>query len=312
MEQSLSRRLEAMDRRLNGLLRKAALVAVTLAAMALALVLLPYCWPFVLAFVFSRMLEPFVRVTAKGRIRLGRKAAAALGVLLLFGVAGALATVLVTRLTRELVRALPQAAAWVGEAAVPWLRGLYDQVRAALPDLLPDVMDNALTSLAQSAVGWAASLSAALTSGAFSTAASIPHALLSTVLLVMGTYYMTADRARIAAFFHRTFPGGLMKRGKLVSARLWKAGAQPVNGIAGRDAVFDDRPGSLPRALWAADRAGYRRGGRAAGAGGRAVSDPLEHRRLCGGRRGHGRAGSLPVRGHGGDPPGAGAAHRGA
>ena len=74
-----------------------------------------------------------------------------------------------------------------------------------------------------SAVGWAASLSAALTSGAFSTAASIPHALLSTVLLVMGTYYMTADRARIAAFFHRTFPGGLMKRGKLVSARLWKA-----------------------------------------------------------------------------------------
>ena len=107
MEQSLSRRLEAMDRRLNGLLRKAALVAVTLAAMALALVLLPYCWPFVLAFVFSRMLEPFVRVTAKGRIRLGRKAAAALGVLLLFGVAGALATVLVTRLTRELVRALP-------------------------------------------------------------------------------------------------------------------------------------------------------------------------------------------------------------
>ena len=76
--------------------------------------------------------------------------------------------------------------------------------------LLPDVLDNALASLAQSAVGWAASLSAALTSGAFRTAASIPHALLGTVLLVMGTYYMTADLARIAAFFHRTFPGGLM------------------------------------------------------------------------------------------------------
>ena len=42
MEQPLSRRLQVMDRRLNGLLRKAALVALTLAAMALALVLLPY------------------------------------------------------------------------------------------------------------------------------------------------------------------------------------------------------------------------------------------------------------------------------
>lgn len=298
MEQSFSRRLEAMDRRLNGLLRKAALVAVTLAAMALALVLLPYCWPFVLAFVFSRMLEPFVRVTAKGRIRLGRKAAAALGVLLLFGVAGALATVLVTRLTRELVRALPQAAAWVGEAAVPWLRGLYDQVRAALPDLLPDVMDNALTSLAQSAVGWAASLSAALTSGAFSTAGL--HSACAAQHGAAGDGHLLhdcrsgADRGFFSPDISRRTDETRKAGERAAVEGSAPAGAKPVNGIAGRDAVFDDRPGSLPRALWAADRAGYRRGGRAAGAGGRAVSDPLEHRRLCGGRRGHRRAGSLP------------------
>ena len=228
MEQTLSRRLEAWDRRLGGLPRKAALVALTLAAVALALVILPYCWPFAAAFVFSRMLEPFVRVAAKGfgRFHPGRRAASALGVLLLFGVVGALAAALLTRLTRGLVaavRALPQAAVWVGEVAVPWLREAYAQVRAALPDLLPDVLDNALASLGQSAVGWAASLSAAVTSGAFSTAASIPHALLSAVLLVMGTYYMTADRARIAAFFHRVFPVGLMRHGRLVRARLWRA-----------------------------------------------------------------------------------------
>ena len=41
MEQSLSRRLEAMDRRLNGLLRKAALVAVTLAAVSYTHLTLP-------------------------------------------------------------------------------------------------------------------------------------------------------------------------------------------------------------------------------------------------------------------------------
>ena len=295
---------------MNGLLRKAALVAITLAAMALALVLLPYCWPFVLAFVFSRMLGALRPRDGEGPYSSGKKGCCRVG--------GAAA---VWRwrarwqrcwsrgLRCELVRALPQAAAWVGEAAVPWLRGLYDQVRAALPDLLPDVMDNALTSLAQSAVGWAASLSAALTSGAFSTAASIPHALLSTVLLVMGTYYMTADRARIAAFFHRTFPGGLMKRGKLVSARLWKAVLLQVRSqlmvslavtlfLMIALAAFRVRYGLLTQ--------------RSTVAGGRPVSDPLEHRRLCGGRRGHGRAGSLPVRGHGGDPPGAGATHRGA
>lgn len=228
METTLWYRLAEWDRRANGLLRKAALVALTFALAALAFVLLPYGWPFVLAFLFSRILEPFVRLAAKGfrRIGLGRRAAAALGAALLFGVAGALAAALIARLARELadaVKMLPQAATWIGEVAVPYARDLYARIRGAVPDVLPDMLDGALASLGQSAVRWAGALSAALTSGAWNTAASIPHALLGLVLTVMGTYYMTADRARIAAFFHRTFPKGLMRHGKLLSARLWRA-----------------------------------------------------------------------------------------
>lgn len=221
-------RLLKWNDRLCGIPRKGALVAVTFLVSALFFVLLPYCWPFVLAFLFSRMLEPFVRVASKGfrRVRLGRPAASALGVLLLFGIVGALVSALVGRLIQELtgfVRTLPQTITWISETGVSELKALYARYREVLPAYLPEMLENALTALGQNALRWAGTLSAALTSGAWSTATSIPHALLSVVLTVMGTYYMTADRARIAAFFHRTLPPGLMRHGRFLRTRLWGA-----------------------------------------------------------------------------------------
>ena len=228
MHDAFSLRLLKWNDRLNGIPRKGALVAITFFAAALFFFALPYCWPFVLAFLFSRMLEPFVRAASKGfgRVRLGRPAASALGVLLLFGIVGALLSALVGRLVQELtgfVRTLPQIITWVSETGVSELKALYARYREVLPAYLPEVLEDALTSLGQNALRWAGTLSAALTSGAWSTAASIPHALLSIVLTVMGTYYMTADRARISGFFHRTLPAGLMRHSRFVRTRLWGA-----------------------------------------------------------------------------------------
>lgn len=221
-------RVAAWNMRLNGLPRKAALVAATLGAAVLGTVLLPYGWPFAAAFLLSRMLEPFVRFATKGfwRVRLKRAVASAIGTALLFGVAGVLISALISRLVQELISAvktLPQMIAWANQMAAPYLRELYARFQSVLPASLPTLLESSLGALSQSAVRWAGALSAALTSGAWSTAASIPHALLSIVLMVMGTYYMTADRARIAAFFHRTFPTGVMHRSRLISARLWRA-----------------------------------------------------------------------------------------
>ena len=66
-------------------------------------------------------------------------------------------------------------------------------------------------------------LSGWLTTGAWSTALGIPHVLLALVLVVMGTYYFTADRERMVRFFRRLLPpvflrqGGQVKRDVLSS-----------------------------------------------------------------------------------------------
>ena len=225
--------LSAWNERLNGLPRKGALVAFTFGAAAAALWILPFLWPFAAAYLLSRILEPFVRTAAKGFSRFSglaprrrRVLATAAGMLLLFGLTGALASVLVRWLWQEasgFLRTLPQLMEWFNHRALPTLLSLYERFSVLLPSQLREMIAGSLISLGQSAVKWAASLSGWLTSGAWSTAASIPHALLSVVLTITGTYYMTADRDRIAAFFQRLFPSGITKRSRLVRAHVWKA-----------------------------------------------------------------------------------------
>lgn len=228
----ITQRISRWNARMNGLPRKAALVAATLAGAALGVRALRYVWPFAAAFLFSRILEPFVRFASKGFVRLripkrmSRVLAVLAGMLLLFGFAGALATALAGWLIQELsgfLKTLPQLFDWVNRYALPALLGVYRQWRAVLPGYVPALLENAVSSIGQNALRWAASLSGWLTSGAWSTAASIPAVLLSIVLTVMGTYYMTADRERIAAFFQRTFPQTAVQRGRLIRENLGRA-----------------------------------------------------------------------------------------
>ncbi|MEG0742245.1 MAG: sporulation integral membrane protein YtvI [Clostridia bacterium] len=228
MGDTIARRLAAWNDRMNGLPRKGMLIALTIVLAALAVLLLPYCWPFLLALLFSLMLEPFVRlITVRcARLRVGRGLATCVGMLLFFGVAGVLVALLVGRLGQELrslLGGLPQVIAWVKDVAFPYAKGLYAQYQGILPGYLLELFNNTLSALGDSLVRLAGTLSAMLTSGAWSTATSIPNVLLSIVLTVMGTYYLTADQARILGYFNRTFPKSVRTRGRAIKADLLKA-----------------------------------------------------------------------------------------
>lgn len=207
--------------RLSGLPRKGLVILLVIALTAVLFVALPYLWPFALALGCSRLLEPFVRRMAGllKPLHLGRRTATLLGMLLLFGVAGTLAGLLLGRLSQEflaMVRTLPQLVVWITGTALPNLRALYDRYLALMPSYVPELLSNAIASLAQRAVGWAASLSGWLTTGAWSTALGIPHVLLALVLVAMGTYYLTADRERIIRFWGRLLPAGMRRQGQRI------------------------------------------------------------------------------------------------
>ena len=225
MNETLWNKLADWNVRMNGIPRKGLLVAVTLFCAWLLIALFPYFWPFILALLFSLILEPFVRLMAKGfkRLKASRNFATLLGMLVLFGIVLILFLVAFNQLLRELmtlVRAIPGVISWLTGTVIPWAQDLYQQYQDILPPYALTMLDNAILSLGQTLAGLATTLSRAITTGAWATAMSLMDVVLSVVLTVMGTYYMTADKSRIAAFFRRTFPSDVIRHSNLIKTNL--------------------------------------------------------------------------------------------
>ncbi|MBQ8537885.1 MAG: sporulation integral membrane protein YtvI [Clostridia bacterium] len=221
-------RLKDWNLRMNGLPRKLALVAAVLAACYLLIALFPLCWPFVLALCFALLMEPLVRLLrqALAKCRLGNTLATLTGMLAVFGLIGYVSIAAVSRLARELLdlaRSMPQLIVDFSGTVTAWLSQLYTNFAYMLPENFMALADSALNQAGKELMGFATSLSAAIASGAFDTAVSLPAALLTVVLTVMATYYLSADRQRILSFLNRTFPESVCQWALRMKNGIFKA-----------------------------------------------------------------------------------------
>ena len=225
MESGVFHTIRKWNQRNGRLPQKGLIAIVSLLMTGGFLFLLKYVWPLLLALIFSAVMEPLVRFLERPgkQFRLPRKAGALLSMLLLFGVAGVAVTLVVQWLLQELfglVKGVPGVVNWLDAIGLPIARDWYERLRLLLSPYLSTAISTAINQLIQSMVRWAGNVSAALTSGAFATALSIPDALLSLVLTVTGTYYLSADRPRISRWFHRALPSAWLYRLDLFRRQL--------------------------------------------------------------------------------------------
>lgn len=218
-------KLKKWNEQMNGLPRMLWLVALTLFGAWLFLISVPYVWPFLLAFLLSRLLSPAVSlcVSRCRRVRLPRGLITLIGMVLLFGILGTAVFALSSRLIKELAQLLqntPQFVQWLTDTVLPYLRGVYQSYSDILPVTVMSFVNDAISRISTEAINFAGTLSAAITGGAVKTAAGLPTALLSVVLTIMGTYYMTSDKERIAAFFRKTFPEGIRRHTGILKKNL--------------------------------------------------------------------------------------------
>ncbi len=222
------RRLRNWNMKMNDIPRRLLLIALVLFACFVLVKLFPLCWPFVLALIFAMLMEPLVRLLRRAfvKISIGNRLATILGMILVFGLLGLGVRALAGRLLQELLslaRNTPTLLRWLSDQVTVWVTSLTQQYADVLPQNLLEMTTSALGEINKTLIGLAGTVSRTIASGAWTTATSVPVMLLSVVLTIMGTYYMSSDRERIFAFFHRTFPAGMIRKGMLLKRDLFRA-----------------------------------------------------------------------------------------
>lgn len=222
--EDLLNRLRGWNGKMNDIPRRLLLIALVLAICFVVVRLFPLFWPFVVALLFAMMMEPLVRLLRRAfaKMRMGNKLATILGMVVLFGLIGLLLRVISGRLIQEaisLARATPIMLRGVSLRITSWLTELSQRYAEVLPEGLPKMIEDAIKEAENVLMPLARNIAA----GAWTTATSAPKVLLSVVLTIMGTFYLSSDRERIFAFFHRTFPKGVVRRGVLLKRDIFKA-----------------------------------------------------------------------------------------
>ncbi len=220
------KRLNKWNIKLNDIPRRLTLVALVLGICYVVVKLLPLCWPFVLALLFAMLMEPLVRRFRHffAKIRIGNRLATIMGMVIVFGLLGWGIRAVAGRLIQELVqlaKLLSMSSTWqsLSNQITGWITSLNSQYADIMPVDLTSVINSVLTEVKNTLMP----LANQILRGVLTTATSVPAIILSVVLTIMGTYYLSSDRGRIFAFFQRTFPAEMIRKSVLLKRDIFKA-----------------------------------------------------------------------------------------
>ena len=217
-------RVRNWNAKLNDIPRRLVLIALVLGICFVTLKLLPLCWPFVLALIFAMSMEPLVRLfrRAFSKAPIGNNLATILAMVIVFGLLGLGLRLIVGRLVQEaigLANAIPNMWRWFSGQVTGWVSGLSQQYTGVIPIDLTETVGKLLKEAESALIPVARTVAG----GAWTTVTSVPVMILSVVLTIMGTYYLSSDRERIFAFFHRTFPAEMVRKSILLKHDIFKA-----------------------------------------------------------------------------------------
>lgn len=170
--------------------------------------LLGLIWPFFLAFIFSWMLTPLARkLTIKCHIRHGISVAICL--LLFFGIVGGLLLVLIFNIVswvQQFVVWVPSVYTSVVEPAMRNATVWAQESVAKLDPEAADVLQSSLASVISSAGSAVSSFSVRAVGVVSGWVTKLPGKMLSTLICIIATVFMTADFHRMTAFLLRQLP----------------------------------------------------------------------------------------------------------
>lgn len=175
----------------------------TLIGILLGLRLSIYLAPFIIAFAVATSIEPLITLLMK-KVRLPRKVASAISVLLVLSVITLLLLLLFSRLYKEAVS--------LSKTQPEYLKEIYQNIMGlikkasdiyiGLPEELTSNIDNMVSNLSDSISG----ILDSFVKGLYNTAVSIPQILIFILVTILSTYFLSSDREKIYGFIKHNLP----------------------------------------------------------------------------------------------------------
>ena len=225
---SLWERLTAFNTRMNGIPRKFGLIALVLICCYLVVFLFPLFAPFLIAGIIAWLMNPLVRFLRKimGKFKFKKSVSTFLAMVLVYGVVSVVSVLLLRTIISELIslaRSMPNIVRVISTEANELVQALTENYAEYLPENFNTLISTSLSELTKSLMNFATTILRSATGGAFATALSLPEMILTVVLTIMGTFYLSYDKERIFAFFRRAFPkqvvdGAISLKNNLLSA----------------------------------------------------------------------------------------------
>ncbi len=216
--------MRELNRRWKDLPRRALLVLLVFAIAMLMGVLLPYFAPFAIAAVLAWILvRPARRLeNLAAHKRIPAKAADALVVLLFYGILAVILYLIGAKLVEQVPGMINSGPAKIREVS-GFIEQWIQRGRNLVDEETFQKIESALATVTSDLSSWAGSKAAALAAGTFNAAMAMPRAVLFVVLMIMGTFYFIADRARLLAFAQRWTPDGALEKAQVMRRTVFRA-----------------------------------------------------------------------------------------
>lgn len=209
-------RLVAFNKKMNNLPRKILLITMVLLSCYVIIMLFPLFAPFFVAGAIAALMEPMVRLFRRmlGKLKFKNALATMLAMIIIYGLVGIVSFNVVRVVVRELIslaRSMPEIVRYISGRANELIVYVTENFAEFLPANFDDLFYSSLQELIKTLTSFAGTITRSAAGGAFATAFTLPEVILTIVLTIMGTFYLSYDKERIFAFFRRSFPASVIR-----------------------------------------------------------------------------------------------------
>lgn len=182
-----------------------------------------YFVPFIIAFIFSFLIEPLVKFI-ETKLRIPRKIGSVFSILVVLGIIFTILGFLIARLIKEIINVY-NSLNITFDSIADFIDNVLEEINnlfIRLPVQISDGISNALNNISNNLANFLKPV-VDLATGTIQVAFSLPQVLIFLVVTILATYFMSSDKHKILSFLDSQIPSEWVRNTRRVIDNVFSA-----------------------------------------------------------------------------------------